>query len=226
VTGPTGSARPHALLDLKTLGHAEAEIVCTIGGSPIETDRARVQQMRCSVDRSRLAEGCARSCARTRTSSWSARSATSDRRWRCRPPSRTLVSPRCNQRFRQRDHAAARARVPAYLLNPTILGSWPAPGAHAVQALQGKATYETGGGRKGDSPVGGVRRGPGRRAPAHVYRPWLPRRPQHRLHGRSACNETCCFPRGEARSTPRRTSRRSGTSLQGRPGTAAHQRAR
>ena len=88
VTGPTGSGKTNTLYSaLQRINTPEVNIMTA--EDPVEfnllgrSTRSRRASRSASTSRRR----CAPSCARTRTSSWSARSATSrPPRWRSRPP--------------------------------------------------------------------------------------------------------------------------------------------
>ena len=126
VTGPTGSGKTTTLYTtLKQLATPEVN-VCTIE-DPIEMVDPTAEPD-AGADRrstSRSPRACARSCARTRTSSWSARSATSrPPTWPSRRPSpATWCSRRCTPTTRPRRSRACStwARRPT-CSTPRIIG--------------------------------------------------------------------------------------------------------
>jgi len=198
VTGPTGSGKTTTLYStLKTLATPEVN-VCTIE-DPIEMIEPSFNQMQVQQsDRPRLRRGRARVMRQDpdiimvgeirdlATAEMAIQAAS-------RAPGSLHAA---HQRLRQRDHAAARARgagLPAQLDHPR--GDGAAPGAHAVQALQGKNRLRSGARRRLE--LGGVRRAlEGEASGAHLPAGGLPGMPQHRLHGpHRPVRDPAAFPR-------------------------------
>jgi energy-coupling factor transporter ATP-binding protein EcfA2 len=180
VTGPTGSGKTTTLYSaLSELNTIDRNI--STAEDPVEFNLAGINQVQMHDDIGlNFAPRCARSCARTRTSSWSARSATSRpprSRSRPRSPATSCCRPAHQRRAVDGDAPAQHGRraVPGDRVGQP--GARPAPGPPDLRRLQG-ARREA---RRGAAEAGHDRR-PDPQGHDHAG-PRLWHLQQHRLQG-------------------------------------------